>query len=235
MALTQNDMRQIEQLVRGMMRAAFGEFMAQSRISHVDESSDPCADTVVFDPETGQGEPVARLEGWGDISVPPKDAETVLLHNGFQGFEIPLSMKRWRPDGASSKAGNRGLYSSTPGARLILHGGGSGTPGRVGVNSGTPDGGAQEDVRVNDGTLKVARDTDPTESGSIAVNVTEAPGPPIVRTVAIVYTDEDGAATPLLSMVFTAGLLTATTPAAGATVIAQVKGRIKDGAAHFKG
>ncbi len=183
MALTQNDMRQIEQIVRGMMRAAFGEFMTQSRISHVDEGNDPCADTVVFDAQTGQGEPVARLEGWGDVSVPPKDSETVLLHNGVQGFEFPLSMKRWRPDGESSKAGTRGLYSDGEN-RLILHGKGSATPGQVEVvtKSGahiiidkdgnaaakaaagkqvTIDAGAGANVVVNGGTLDVARKTDP--------------------------------------------------------------------------
>lgn len=160
MALTQNDIRRIEQLIREEVRGILGLFLSETRIEKVDEGGDPIADVVQLDPDNDVAEPVSRYEGWGDVATPETDGAALMFHTGFQGVELPRSMPRYRPSGDFTKRGGRALYSSEAGTLVGLHGKGSATPGRVEVNSGGT-GAAQEDVRVNGGTAKVARDGDP--------------------------------------------------------------------------
>ena len=169
MALTQNDMRQIAQMVREIVREELGAFMSQTRIEKVDES-DVVADLVTLDPQGEVHEPVSRLETWGEVSAPPNDTDTLLLHNGFQGVQIPRGMPRYRPSGDATKAGAKGLYSDA-GAQVLLHGKGSTTAGRIEVKSGN-NGGAPEDVVVNGGTKKVSRVGDKTKGHRHVVTFT---------------------------------------------------------------
>lgn len=129
MALTQNDVRQITQIIHEEVRAALGLFLGETRIEKVDEGSDPVADVVQLDPEVS--EPVSRYEGWGDVATPETDGATLLFHNGFQGVELPRSMPRYRPSGDFTKRGGRALYSSESGTLVALHGRGSATPGVI--------------------------------------------------------------------------------------------------------
>ncbi len=201
-----------------------------AKIVRSDEGDHPY-DTLDMSGDGTENNPMARWEQYGDVAIPPTNTTAVYFKLGAGGISLSWStIYQGRPTGL--KRGTRALYSDG-GATLHLHGAASTTPGRLDINAVA--GTSPQDVVVNGGSLKVARDTDPTRSGTLTTQVTEVPGPPIVRTVVLTYTDEDGAVTPLLSMVFTAGLLTATTPAAGATVTAPVNGRIRGGADHFKG
>jgi hypothetical protein len=114
--------------VKSLIREAIASFFFQTKISRTDESSDPAADTIVMD--DGIAEPVARLEQYGDVVVPPGNVDTVCWHRNVSGVQMPLSMKRWRPDGDDSKVGTRGLYTDS-GIKLILHGSGSPKPKAV--------------------------------------------------------------------------------------------------------
>ena len=189
MPLTQNDMRQIAQLVRGIVREELGQFMSQSRVEKVDEG-DVGADLVTLDPEGEVHEPVSRLETWGEVSVPPKDTDTLLLHNGFQGVQIPRGMPRYRPSGDATKAGAKGLYSDA-GAQVLLHGKGSSTAGRVAINSAS--GASPEDVVVNGGTKKVSRVGDKTKGHTHTATFTlkDSLNAPVTGTITIASaTDE---------------------------------------------
>lgn len=97
------------------------------------------------------------------------------------------------------------------------------TAGKVTIDAKTP-----ADVVVNGGTLKVARATDPVYAGAITATATTVM---TTTTVVFAYTDQDGVTTPLMTMVFSAGLLTSALPAAAS---APVRGRIQDGAPRFK-
>lgn len=101
------------------------------------------------------------------------------------------------------------------------------TAGKITINAKAP-----ADVVVNGGTLKVARATDPVYSGAITVASS------VVTTmglgsgnVVLSYTSQDGATTPLVTMVFAAGLLVSALPTAASAL---VSGRIQDGAPRFK-
>ena len=169
---------QDEWTVKQLIREALGSFFGQTRVSRTDESG-TAADTIVLD--DGVAEPVARLEQYGDVVVPPVGVDTIYWHNNLNGVHLPLSMERWRPTGDDSKTGTRGLYTDS-GITLILHGSGSPRAGAVEVKTQSgasliidKDGGIQvdaapgKDVVVNNGAQSVARKND-------AVQVTIHPG-----------------------------------------------------------
>lgn len=75
--------------------------------------------------------------------------------------------------------------------------------------------------------LAVARKTDPTQSGTFVSTDVVGPPPASLRTITLVYADQDGATTPLLTLVFTpAGTLVNSVPL---VVPARVNGRIVGG------
>lgn len=232
MPLNDADWRFIRNVIRDEIQGALGNFLSLTTLTKVDETA-LGADSVRLDPDKDSGEPVVRVEAFGDIIVPPDKAETLLFHNGFQGAQIPLGSDRWRPTGEASKSGNRGLYSDTIGTQVVLHGEGSATPGAIEAKNekgasilidkdgnvalkGAPgkkvtiDAGLLADVVVNGGTLKVARDTDPVVIGTLS-GVAPGGGGAVIFT----FTPAGGA------------------PAAGAT--ATLSGQISDGATRFKG
>ena len=99
------------------------------------------------------------------------------------------------------------------------------TAGKIMIDAKTP-----ADVVVNGGTLKVARVTDPVNSGVITSQVAT----PVAGTniISLAYTDADGTTHLLLNLTFVMGLLTAAAPPGPTS--APVRGRIQDGAPRFK-
>jgi len=208
-----------------------------AQITRSDEGDHPY-DTLDMAGDGSQNNPMPRWEAYGDVNIPPTNSYAVYLKLSDGGVALPWgTYYQGRPQGL--KRGARALYSD--GANLVhLHGSGSPTPGQLDIASAQDqkvkiDADGTGDVQVNGGTLKVARDTDPTQSGTLDVTNVQTIILGIKTEVfTMTYTDEDGAVTPLWTMTFVAGLLTAAAPT-NATFSAAVKGRIKDGADRFKG
>lgn len=138
---------QDEFVVKQLIREALASFFGQTKISRTDESG-LAADTIKLDDDIA--EPVARLEQYGDVVVPPSGIDAIYWHNNAGGVQVPLSMERWRPSGDDSKTGTRGLYTDS-GITLILHGSGSSKSGAVEVK--TPSGATL--IIDKDGNVKI--------------------------------------------------------------------------------
>lgn len=174
--------------------------------------------------EPDSQEPARRMQDFGLRSIPPVGSECAVIRSrGGASNAIIIATENLSHGPTDLKEGETSLFCKATGALVKMD-----MNGKITID--TPD---LQDVVVNGGSLKVARDTDPVKSGSINIQVTEVGFPP-VRTITILYTDENGVAKPMLTMVFTAGLLTATTPAPGVFTLSEVVGRIKDGAPRFK-
>ncbi len=185
--------------------------------------------------------------GYGFVAGPPADGSL-----GQEDAQQPVRFMQWfgfrsRPvvkQGESIVVAPRGGTSNAvaicadnlahgptdlaEGESVMFSSGGStirqDTAGKVTVDAKAPS-----DVVVNGGTRKVARVQDEVGSGVLTSQVVTVG---MVKTVTLIYTDPDGAVVPLLTLVFTAGALTAATPP-GPTP-ATIRGRITSGADRFK-
>lgn len=148
-------------------RDALAGYFGRTRISRSSESDDNPVDSVdLWDEAT----PMQRVEGYGDITIPPDGCDVLFLRSSDNG--ACWSLGKARPSGVS-KRGNRGLYTDEIGTLILLHGKGSSTPGAIEVRNPKgasividKDGGvtitaaAGKDVAVNGGTAEVARKGD---------------------------------------------------------------------------
>lgn len=145
-----------------LTRTAEGENPSDTMRLNVQQAPD--------DPEAVM--PAARLEGWGDVAVPPVNCPAMMLRSAATGWGFPLADPRYRPK--ETKRGDRGLFCDVAGNLIYLHGSGSSTPGQIDITHKTGssvvikedgevliDAVAGKDVRFNNGVLNIARRTDP--------------------------------------------------------------------------
>jgi hypothetical protein len=154
-----------------------------TQITRSDEGDHPY-DTLDMSGDGTENNPMPRWEAYGDVNIPPTNSYAVYFKLGDGGIELPWgTYYQGRPQGL--KRGARALYSD--GANIVhLYGSGSNTPGRLDIASGKVqpvniDADMTADVVVNGGMLKVARETDETQDGTItvAVSVPSPPAPPL--------------------------------------------------------
>lgn len=170
--------------------------------------------------------PYTRAEQFGDVRIPPLDAPANTLGLGAGGLVWSNGTPQ-RPD--DGKAGDRGLYCDTKGARVHLYGSKSATPGRVRIDSATAAM-TPEDVIVNGGTEHVARTGDHARGTlrAIAINTPGAP-PTFTLTLQVV----NGTA---IDTVFSvSGVGTVSVPATPTPKDTELDSEIFEGAEHFLG
>jgi len=166
-----------------------------TRITRSDESDHPY-DVLEMDaprtleeggPTQGEHNPYPRLEQYGDVCIPPNGTHSVYWKLSDGGVTISMgTINEGRPSGG--KRGDRALYTDD-GTTIWLRGKMSPTPGQIEVNGKgckilldkdgnvSIEAGPGQDVAVNGGSLKVARDTDPVAASPdlaawmLAVNV----------------------------------------------------------------
>lgn len=165
------------------------------------------------DGQKGQ-RPARRLEQWGlRTRAPSKGVRTFWIRIGSSNV-IYLGIAPTKGYGPGNlDEGEVALYCMADGTIVRLT-----KAGKVAINSASG-----QDTVVNDGTLKVARDTDPTASGTIACAVV---GPVTgVSTATFTYTPPGGSPQTLATLSFTGS---------GTGGTANITGRITNGAPRFK-
>lgn len=166
-----------------------------------------------------RSEGVRRMFPWGYDARPPAGAEGVAVApmGGSQSFLVGADHPQHKPDFDDSEWSTI-MHNEVAGTWVKLRADGGvrveGKGGKVEVTKDgkiTVDAAQNQDVVVNSGTLKVARDTDP-----VAIGTVTALAPAGGGSVAFIFTPAGG------------------NPGPSGTTLT-LSGKISGGAAHFKG
>lgn len=159
-----------------------------------------------------------RMFPYGFDARPPAGAEAVTVQAGGGGKGIMVGARIDGHAPSDLEVGEVGLYSAFNSSVLRAD-----KSGNTKINSATVDG-TPGNVVVNAGTLKVARRTDPTGSGTLVAVVAQA-GPTV--TVTFSWVPQGGGA-PVPWFAFSA-----TGTGTPGTYNLPLPGKITDGAPHF--
>jgi hypothetical protein len=200
--------RRLAQLFLWTLTAKASSIGDNDAVESSDEGQDPGAP-----PNEPKGQrKVTRVLPWGLQGMPPKGVRGLTLRLGMSNlFFIGIGpTQTYGPQ--SLNEGETSLYNIIAGCQQVFD-----QNGNVNINSGTPRGGSQGSVVVNDGTLPVARKTDTVDMGTWQVTVNPTSG----AITAISWTPPGGGT----SIVFNA-----VTPGPFS-----LTGKISSGASNFKG